>query len=242
MYKLLTLVAIISLSGCATSPGNSTGEIKTHDMSTVKAVSPSISSSHSELIMYENNKTGIDSIISNEALDSFQTKYKEATSNKAFAQSVSGAWNWRSNRTTIEHAKTSALVGCQRNNKKSEDLYPCRVIHVNDSWVTPSSSAVPPHKRIPSNVESRPHVWSSHKELDIPAAACGQKGMDILNSLGFNNVVKSTHGEYIYGNYISNRAAVKCVPQGEGTFLYVVVAGPEVKTVEKLRNQITWNY
>ena len=89
----------------------------------------------SQITIYENTKQGIDSIITNSALTEFKNDYSKASRNKAFAQSVSGAWNWKSNRTSVEHAKTSALIGCQRNNKRSEDLYPCKVIHVNDSWV-----------------------------------------------------------------------------------------------------------
>jgi len=87
-----------------------------------------------KITIYQNNRIGIESIISNKALSSFETEYANAPKNKAFSQSASGAWNWKSNRTSVEHAITSALIGCQRNNRKSEDLYPCKVIHVNDTW------------------------------------------------------------------------------------------------------------
>ena len=242
MYKLLTVAAVLWLSGCATTSGLGKAEHAAHDTKIAEAASASVSSKHSGMTKYENNETGIDSIILNAALESFQTKYKEATFNKAFAQSVSGAWNWKSNRTSIEHAKTSALVGCQRNNKRSEDIYPCRVIHVNNSWVEPSPVSVPQQKQRPSKVESRPHVWSSHKELSVPVEACGQKAIDILNSLGFSGVTKSRYGEYIYGNYISSRAAVKCVPQEDNSFVYIVVAGSDIEDVENLRNEIFWQY
>ena len=85
--------------------------------------------------IYENNEIGVESIITNRALKSFKEEYASAPKNRAFAQSESGAWNWKSDRTSKDHAITSALIGCQRNNKKSEDLYPCKVIHVNDQWV-----------------------------------------------------------------------------------------------------------
>ena len=116
--KYIVIISIFILSGCTAQQIKQTAE------------TPS-----SEITSYQNNLTGIDSIISNKALQSFKTEYSKAPTNKAFAQSVSGAWNWKSNRTSIEHAKTSALIGCQRNNKKSEDLYPCKVIHINDTWV-----------------------------------------------------------------------------------------------------------
>jgi len=78
---------------------------------------------------------GIDSIITNKALNSFKTGYSKASTHKAFAQSLSSAWSWKSNMTSVEHAKTSALIACQRNNKESEDLYPCKIINVNDLWI-----------------------------------------------------------------------------------------------------------
>jgi len=87
------------------------------------------------MTIYSNDKKGIESLMSNKALKSFKTDYAKASNHKAFAQSVSGAWNWKSNRTTKEHAITSALIGCQRNNKKSEDLYPCKVINVDGEWL-----------------------------------------------------------------------------------------------------------
>ena len=77
----------------------------------------------------------IESIITNQALKSYKNKYLKATSYKAFAQSESGAWNWKSNRTSAKHAMKSALVSCQVNNKKSENLYPCKVINVDGIWV-----------------------------------------------------------------------------------------------------------
>ena len=85
--------------------------------------------------IYQNHAQGKESIISNKALASFNGDYQKAPINKAFAQSTSGSWSWSSNRTSIEHAKTSALIACQINNKKSEDVYPCKVIHVNDQWI-----------------------------------------------------------------------------------------------------------
>lgn len=119
MKYLAIALGVIALSGCAAK-----GPIQSE---TVRA--------EPRFKLYSSNKTGIESIITNEALKSFKTGYANATDNKAFAQSASGAWNWKSNRTSIEHAKNSALIGCQRNNKKSEDLYPCKVIHLNGNWI-----------------------------------------------------------------------------------------------------------
>jgi hypothetical protein len=117
-YLAITLGAIV-LFGCATH-------------GPTQSVPPK---SEPNIKIYSNNQSGIESIITNQALKSFNTEYAKATKNKAFAQSASGAWNWKSNRTSIEHAKNSALIGCQRNNKKSEGSYPCKVINLNDNWI-----------------------------------------------------------------------------------------------------------
>jgi len=230
MKNVLTVIAVASLTGCATHS----------DISPTRT----IQSNGLEFIEYTNNKTGIDSLITNQAVKSFKTDYQKAPSNKAFAQSVSGAWNWKSNRSSVEHARTSALVGCQRNNKKSEDIYPCKVIHVNDEWVEPVSVVNASEDSMRSSIAAptRPHVWSDHKQLAMDSGVCRIKATDILTALGFSNVVTSPHGDYVYGNYVGNRAAVKCVPLGEGTFLYASVAGPDVKEVERLRNEIMWQY
>lgn len=121
MNKCLILFSIVLLGGCAAEMQTRSGN---------QSAFP-----QSKITMYENKAEGINTIISNKALESFKTEYAEAPENKAFAQSASGAWNWKSNRTSVEHAKTSALIGCQRNNKKSENLYPCKIININGAWV-----------------------------------------------------------------------------------------------------------
>jgi len=83
-----------------------------------------------------------------------------------------------------------------------------------------------------------PQVWSDHKILNISEEICAQKGVDILTALGFERIVMS--GSYVYGNYINNRAAIKCTRVENKTFVYAVVAGPKVKIVERLRNEIIW--
>lgn len=83
-----------------------------------------------------------------------------------------------------------------------------------------------------------PQVWSDHKILNISEEICAQKGVDILTTLGFERIVMS--GSYVYGNYINNRAAIKCTRVENKTFVYAVVAGPKVKIVERLRNEIIW--
>ncbi len=73
-------------------------------------------------------------IISKKAQTSFTDKYLNAKGHKAFAQSESGNWNWRSNRTSIDHAINNALASCRARNLAFEVDQPCRIIHVNDEW------------------------------------------------------------------------------------------------------------
>lgn len=82
-----------------------------------------------------------------------------------------------------------------------------------------------------------PQLWSHHKQMKISAEACSAKGHRALKVLGFASVVKN--GNYVYGNYLGNRAAVKCASLDKGSFLYLAVAGPDKDIVEKLRNEIS---
>jgi hypothetical protein len=86
--------------------------------------------------------------------------------------------------------------------------------------------------------EYTPQLWSHHILLEESPALCADKGVSILNSLGFKSVVKN--GNYAYGNFTNNRAAIKCVSVNNKTFVYTAVAGSDVKLVEKLRNEIAW--
>lgn len=118
--KYIPLILVVLAAGCA---------------STEKTNIPEKSNASKPITIYTNDKKGIESLMSNKALKSYKTDYAKASKHKAFAQSASGAWNWKSNRTSKEHAMTGALIGCQRNNKKSEDLYPCKVINVDGKWL-----------------------------------------------------------------------------------------------------------
>ena len=86
--------------------------------------------------------------------------------------------------------------------------------------------------------EKPPQIWSDHKIIKMSAETCANKGIEILTSLGFSQIIKNS--TYVYGNYINNRAAIKCTSIEHNTFVYAVVAGPNVKTVERLRNEIVW--
>ena len=81
-----------------------------------------------------------------------------------------------------------------------------------------------------------PQLWSDHKLLAVPVGVCADRAFNVLNALGYSNVVKN--GDYSYGNFNENRAAVKCVEGSGGSFVYFAVAGSQRETVERLRNQI----
>jgi len=73
-------------------------------------------------------------LIREEALSSFRQKYIPAKGHKAFAQSASGNWNWRSARTSKDHAINSALASCRARNQDFENGQPCKIINLNDEW------------------------------------------------------------------------------------------------------------
>jgi hypothetical protein len=102
----------------------------------------------------------------------------------------------------------------------------------------PDTNAIAKTKLITVKKEYTPQLWSHHKLLKESPALCAEKGVSILNSLGFKSVVKN--GNYVYGNFSNNRAAIKCVTVNNQTFVYTAVAGADVKLVEKLRNEISW--
>ncbi|OZC35971.1 hypothetical protein B9Q17_17170 [Marinobacter vinifirmus] len=83
---------------------------------------------------FEHEAVGEASIMTNQALKSYREEYVNATQHKAFAQSDVGAWSWKSNRTSIKHAIENSLIDCQKNNKRHEAEYPCKIINVNGKW------------------------------------------------------------------------------------------------------------
>jgi len=89
-----------------------------------------------------------------------------------------------------------------------------------------------------------PQLWTGQKELAESIEACAIKAESILSSLGFSKITKSVYESqtYIYGNFVSNRAGLHCTSVGGKTFVYGAVAGPDVKTVETLRNNIFWKF
>ena len=88
--------------------------------------------------------------------------------------------------------------------------------------------------------KATPQLWSHHKQLTMSAEQCASKGQVVLTELGFNSIVKN--GSYVYGNFFGNRAAIKCVAMAEQSFVYIAVAGADVEPVEKLRNEIAWQF
>ena len=103
----------------------------------------------------------------------------------------------------------------------------------------PAKEPVPEPQPSPDTLFAPPpQLWSTQKLLNESPEACADKAVKILKALQFVSVARN--GTYVYGNLLSNRAAIKCVPNGEGTFVYTAVAGLEKAQVERLRNEIFW--
>lgn len=114
------MVLIMALVGCASHQQH---------VDTPKSANGTVNKS------FENPATSEASIMTNQGLRSFREQYVNATEHKAFAQSDSGAWSWKSNRTTREYAIRNALIDCQKQNKRHEEEYPCKIINVDGKWV-----------------------------------------------------------------------------------------------------------
>ncbi|WP_166839604.1 hypothetical protein [Rheinheimera pleomorphica] len=91
-----------------------------------------------------------------------------------------------------------------------------------------------------TGVPYTPKLWSGHKILTLSAEQCATKGKAVLETLQFGAVVQNGH--YVYGNYLQNRAVIKCVALESGSFVYVAVAGKQKAAVETLRNEIVWQF
>lgn len=76
---------------------------------------------------------GTEIIRTKDAFKSFQKEYLHQKDHKAFAQSQTGAWAWRAERTTREFAIEDAVNAC--NNYLEANEPRCVVIHVNKEWV-----------------------------------------------------------------------------------------------------------
>ena len=74
-----------------------------------------------------------------------------------------------------------------------------------------------------------PQVWASRRELR-------RKSRFAVHPMSDKS--ESVPGCFATSAPPENRAAVKCVEMGEGSFVYFAVSGPQKETVERLRNQI----
>ena len=95
-------------------------------------------------------------------------------------------------------------------------------------------------KTVYTGVPYTPKLWSGHKILTVSAEQCAAKAKAVLETMQFGAVVQNGH--YVYGNYLQNRVAIKCVALDSGSFVYVAVAGKQKAAVETLRNEIVWQF
>jgi hypothetical protein len=91
---------------------------------------------------------------------------------------------------------------------------------------------------------STPQLWTFQKAITGTIEVCAAKAEKILEMQGYSNITKSVYEEhiYFYANFINNRAGIHCTNVGGKSFVYGAVAGAEVKTVETLRNNISWKF
>lgn len=89
-----------------------------------------------------------------------------------------------------------------------------------------------------------PQLWTFQKEITGTVEICATKAESILKLQGFSNITKSVYDEqtYFYANFVNNRAGIHCTSIGGKIFVYGAVAGHDVKTVEALRNNISWKF
>ncbi|RYY74308.1 MAG: hypothetical protein EOO52_15770 [Gammaproteobacteria bacterium] len=89
-----------------------------------------------------------------------------------------------------------------------------------------------------------PQLWTFQKEITGSVEICAVKAESILKLQGFSNITKSVYDQhiYFYANFINNRAGIHCTSVGEKILVYGAVAGSDVKTVEALRNNISWKF
>lgn len=89
-----------------------------------------------------------------------------------------------------------------------------------------------------------PQLWTGSKRIDGSIEACAVKAEQTLSSIGFIHVTKSIYETetYFYGNLNNNRAGIHCTSVAGRTFVFGSVAGPDVKTVESLRNKIFYRF
>lgn len=76
---------------------------------------------------------GAEVIRTHPALTAYTKEYFIAYKHKAFAQSPSGSWAWRAERTSPKFAQQDALAACEAFRKEGEA--PCVVVNVDDEWV-----------------------------------------------------------------------------------------------------------
>ncbi|GAA0820218.1 hypothetical protein KO495_06570 [Colwellia sp. D2M02] len=133
-------------------------------------------------------------------------------------------------------SKSTAPISTEENPKPE----PKKTEIKNNKQATAPTTVKTQHTIVTVPKTYAPHLWSGHKALPESVELCAQKSQSILNSLGFKSVVQN--GNYTYGNFNDNRAALKCFTQSEQTIVYYAVAGPQVTLVEKLRNEIAWKF
>ena len=81
-----------------------------------------------------------------------------------------------------------------------------------------------------------PALWSWHKDLNKSVEACRIQSTFKVKDMGAKNVVVKDYG--VFSTFRNNRISTKCVKRGEGSRLWVMVAGYNNDVVELIRNRL----
>ncbi|TQV73890.1 AgmX/PglI C-terminal domain-containing protein [Aliikangiella marina] len=100
-------------------------------------------------------------LISKSALESYEKKYIEKSENKAFAQSYTGAWAWRANFTSIEHAVKAVYLDCLKNS----NYKPCKIVNINGEWTSGLSSEIVANVNLSEVELAREHFKRQPEEI-----------------------------------------------------------------------------
>ncbi|WP_340678224.1 hypothetical protein [Paraglaciecola sp.] len=123
---LLIVLATLAFSCSTTAPINS-------QTATEGGGSPTASANPN--VIFEYAPQNVDSLITFEAFDAYENKYKSVPGFKSFAQSEGGAWAYVTNRDSQDIADLHVLKSCEKYNLKYTDSYPCKLINVSGKWL-----------------------------------------------------------------------------------------------------------
>lgn len=83
-----------------------------------------------------------------------------------------------------------------------------------------------------------PHLWWGHEALASDVEKCVLKSQVALLKNGYKNISLNEEYNFLYATKEKMRVGIQCLAQGNGSFVYVNVAGGDIKAVEQNRNNL----